>query len=63
MKRRMFKLVVSGNKSYIQQHQKSLFGTCWITILSFIGCKNRCKQIVDLLNECDTISKSKEETT
>ncbi len=43
-----------------QEYKKEmLFGPELVTIISFIGCRNRCKQIVDLLNECHTISKNK----
>lgn len=54
-----FRLVINGKNTHIQEYKKEmLFGPEWETILSFVGCKNRCKQIVDLLNECDAISKN-----
>lgn len=56
-----YRLVVNGSNTHIQEHKKGmLFGPEWETIISFIGCRNRCKQIVDLLNECDTITKNKQ---
>lgn len=56
-----FRLVIKGCNVHIQEYKKEmLFGSEWETIVSFVGCKNRCKQIVDLLNECATISKNKQ---
>ena len=55
-----FRLIVNGGNTHIQEYKKEmLFGPEWVTIIAFIGCRNRCKQIVDLLNECYTISKNK----
>ena len=52
-----FRLVVKGKNTHIQEYKKEmLFGPEWETMISFIGCRNRCKQIVDLLNECAAIS-------
>lgn len=54
-----FRLIINGRNTHIQEYKKEmLFGPEWETILSFVGCKNRCKQIADLLNECDAISKN-----
>lgn len=54
-----FRLVVNGRNTHIQEYKKEmLFGPEWETILSFVGCRNRCKQIVDLLNECAMITKN-----
>lgn len=54
-----FRLIVTGQYSHIQEYKKEmLFGPGWETIISFVGCRNRCKQIVELLNECATISKN-----
>lgn len=54
-----FRLIVNGNNTHIQEYKKEmLFGPEWVTVLSFVRCKNRCKQIVDLLNECAAISKN-----
>lgn len=56
-----YRLVVNGRNTYIQEYKKEmLFGPEWVTIIPFIGCQNRCKQIVDLLNECHAISKKQE---
>ena len=56
-----FRFVVNGQKTHIQEYKKEmLFGPEWETIISFVGCRNRCKQIVDLLNECAKISKNKQ---
>lgn len=56
-----FRLVTNGIHTYVQEYKKEmLFGSEWVTILSFIGCKNRCERIVELLNECATISNNRQ---
>ena len=56
-----YRLVINGVKTHIQKYDKTtLFGPEWVTIISFVGCKNRCEKIVELLNECDTISKNRQ---
>lgn len=57
-----FRLVTNDRNTHIQEYKKELlFGPEWVTILSFVRCRNRCKQIVDLLNECDAISNKQSE--
>ena len=52
-----YRLIENGRNTHIQEYQTHLlFGPGWGTIISFVGCRNRCQQIVDLLNECHTIS-------
>lgn len=52
--RKNFKLLVRHGTVYILKYEFGLFGPDWTSIATFSEeCKDECKRIVTLLNECD----------
>ena len=55
--KKKYRCVNRGNRSIIQKHaDKTLFGCAWEMVFEFIGCREHCERITDLLNKADEIT-------